>query len=90
MTESSPYTILLFHTGRNGQPLWKIETDGRLLFEEWAKRNKARFTGFVIPNVFGPFGNPFYNSVIATFCYQLTHNEQPKIVTDMPILSLST
>jgi UDP-2-acetamido-2,6-beta-L-arabino-hexul-4-ose reductase len=29
--------------------------------------------------VFGPFGNPFYNSVVATFCHQLTHNATPKI-----------
>lgn len=60
----------------------KSKRDGRVLFEQWAVRNKSRFTGFVIPNVFGPFGNPFYNSVIATFCHQLTHNEQPKIMVD--------
>lgn len=36
----------------------------------------------VIPNVFGPFGQPFYNSVIATFCYQLTHGETPEIHVD--------
>ena len=60
----------------------KSKHDGRLLFEQWAKRNQARFTGFVIPNVFGPFGNPFYNSVVATFCHQLTHGEQPKIMID--------
>ena len=40
------------------------------------------FTGLVVPNVFGPFGNPYYNSVIATFSYQLTHNEIPKIEVD--------
>jgi UDP-2-acetamido-2,6-beta-L-arabino-hexul-4-ose reductase len=60
----------------------KSKHDGRLLFEQWAEQTNGRFTGFVIPNVFGPFGNPFYNSVIATFCHQLTHNEQPKIVID--------
>jgi UDP-2-acetamido-2,6-beta-L-arabino-hexul-4-ose reductase len=60
----------------------KSKHDGRLLFEEWAVRNNARFTGFVIPNVFGPFGNPFYNSVVATFCHQLTHNVQPRIDVD--------
>jgi UDP-2-acetamido-2,6-beta-L-arabino-hexul-4-ose reductase len=60
----------------------RSKRDGRLLFEQWAKRNKARFTGFVIPNVFGPFGNPYYNSVVATFCHQLTHNEQPRIMVD--------
>jgi UDP-2-acetamido-2,6-beta-L-arabino-hexul-4-ose reductase len=32
--------------------------------------------------VFGPFGNPFYNSVVATFCHQLTHDEQPRIDID--------
>ena len=36
----------------------------------------------VIPNVFGPFGNPFYNSVIATFSHQLNHGETPKIEVD--------
>jgi len=36
----------------------------------------------VIPNVFGPFGNPYYNSVIATFSYQLNHDETPKIDID--------
>jgi UDP-2-acetamido-2,6-beta-L-arabino-hexul-4-ose reductase len=60
----------------------KSKRDGRLLFEQWAARTNNRFTGFVIPNVFGPFGNPFYNSVIATFCHQLTHGEQPKILID--------
>lgn len=49
---------------------------------QWAKRNHSRFTGFVIPNVFGPFGSPYYNSVVATFCHQLTHGEQPKIMID--------
>jgi len=56
--------------------------EGRELLLNWAKRNKALFTGLVIPNVFGPFGNPFYNSVIATFSHQLTHNQQPKIEVD--------
>jgi len=60
----------------------KSKHDGRKLIEEWAIRNNAKFTGFIIPNVFGPFGNPYYNSFIATFCHQLTHGEQPEIQTD--------
>jgi UDP-2-acetamido-2,6-beta-L-arabino-hexul-4-ose reductase len=60
----------------------KSNHDGRLLFEQWAERTKSRFTGFVIPNVFGPFGNPYYNSVVATFCHQLTHDEQPEVLID--------
>lgn len=60
----------------------KSKKEGRELLINWAKKNDAAFTGMVIPNVFGPFGNPYYNSVIATFSHQLTHNEQPKIDVD--------
>ena len=51
----------------------------RRLFDEWAQRTGAKFTGMVIPNVFGPFGKPNYNSVVATFCHKLTHGELPEI-----------
>jgi UDP-2-acetamido-2,6-beta-L-arabino-hexul-4-ose reductase len=60
----------------------KSKREGRQLIAEWAKIHNTLFTGLVIPNVFGPFGNPYYNSVVATFSHQLTHNEQPKIETD--------
>ena len=56
--------------------------EGRRLFAEWAKRNNAKFTGCVIPNVFGPHGRPNYNSVVATFCHKLTHGETPEIQVD--------
>ena len=52
------------------------------MLAQWAEKNGAIFTGMVIPNVFGPFGNPYYNSVVATFSHQLTHNENPKIDVD--------
>lgn len=60
----------------------KSKKEGRELLINWAEKNDAKFTGFVIPNVFGPFGHPYYNSVIATFSHQLTHNETPKIDID--------
>lgn len=60
----------------------KSKRDGRKLLAEWVARNGGRFTGMIIPNVFGPFGNPYYNSVVATFAHQLTHDGQPKIETD--------
>jgi UDP-2-acetamido-2,6-beta-L-arabino-hexul-4-ose reductase len=60
----------------------RSKKEGRELFEHWANKNSSNFTGFVIPNVFGSFGNPYYNSVIATFCHQLTHNETPRIDVD--------
>jgi len=60
----------------------KSKREGREMLAAWAAKNKAPFTGLIIPNVFGPFGQPYYNSVIATFCHQLTHGEQPKIEVD--------
>ena len=63
-------------------PYGRSKKEGRRLLEEWATKNKARFTGLIMPNVFGPFGHPYYNSVVATFCHQLTHDEQPKIDVD--------
>jgi len=32
---------------------------GREIIANWAEKNHGIFTGLVIPNVFGPFGNPF-------------------------------
>lgn len=63
-------------------PYGNSKKEGRKLLSKWAAKNKAIFTGLIIPNVFGPFGNPYYNSVIATFSYQLTHNETPRINVD--------
>jgi len=63
-------------------PYGKSKKVGREMLESWAQKNKAGFTGLIIPNVFGPFGRPYYNSVVATFCHQLSHNEQPQIQID--------
>jgi UDP-2-acetamido-2,6-beta-L-arabino-hexul-4-ose reductase len=85
-TGNLPHILFSSSTQEERDNLYgKSKHDGRILFEEWAERNQARFTGFIIPNVFGPFGNPFYNSVVATFCHQLTHNLQPKIEIDANI-----
>lgn len=50
--------------------------------QEWADGCGARLTTVVLPNVFGEFGRPFYNSVVATFCHHLVHGEEPRIVAD--------
>jgi len=60
----------------------KSKREGRLVLRHWAEKNGAPFTGMVIPNVFGPLGNPYYNSVVATFSHQLTHDEQPRVEVD--------
>jgi len=63
-------------------PYGRSKRIGRELLEDWASRNEAEFLGLIIPNVFGPFGVPFYNSVISTFSHQLVSGEQPRIEID--------
>jgi UDP-2-acetamido-2,6-beta-L-arabino-hexul-4-ose reductase len=66
-------------------PYGKSKREGRRLFEDWARENKSSFTGLIIPNVYGPFGLPNYNSFVATFCHKLTHGEEPVILIDSEI-----
>ncbi len=82
-THSKPHILFSSSTQEERENLYgKSKKEGRQLLEDWARKNNAKFTGLVIPNVYGPFGNPYFNSVVATFCHQLTHNEQPKIEID--------
>lgn len=60
----------------------KSKKEGRELLKIWGKQNKAPFTGMIIPNVFGAFGHPYYNSVVATFAHQVANNGTPEIQVD--------
>jgi UDP-2-acetamido-2,6-beta-L-arabino-hexul-4-ose reductase len=43
---------------------------------------QSPFMDAIIPNVFGEHGKPYYNSVVATFCHQLSIGETPRIQVD--------
>lgn len=60
----------------------KSKKEGRELFEKWAKESGGTFTGLVIPNVYGPFSRPNYNTFVATFAHKLIAGEQPTIDVD--------
>jgi UDP-2-acetamido-2,6-beta-L-arabino-hexul-4-ose reductase len=60
----------------------KSKKDGRIILENWALSTENTLTGLIIPNVFGPFGNPYYNSVISTFSHQISRNIPTKIEID--------
>ena len=80
---STPHILFSSSTQEERDNLYgKSKKEGRKLLERWADKNDSQFTGLIIPNVYGPFGHPYYNSVVATFCHQLTHNEQPSIEVD--------
>lgn len=82
-TGNKPHVIFSSSTQEEFDNLYgRSKRDGRLMFEKWASVEGARFTAMVIPNVFGPFGKPFYNSVVATFSHLLTHGGEPQIHVD--------
>ena len=82
-TGSRPHILFSSSTQEERDNIFgKSKREGRQLLSDWAVQNGVSFTGMVIPNVFGPFGNPYYNSVVATFSHQLTHDQQPRVDTD--------
>lgn len=79
----APHVIISSSTQEERDNVYgKSKREGREMLSEWAQQVDAKFTGLIIPNVFGPFGEPFYNSVVATFCHQISRGEQPKIEVD--------
>lgn len=83
---SKPHILFSSSTQEELDNLYgKSKRKGREILEDWAAKNSTAFTGLIIPNVYGPFGHPYYNSVVATFCHQLTHNETPQIETDSEV-----
>ena len=82
-TNSKAHVILSSSSQEEKDNLYgKSKKEGRELLISWAKDAGATFTGLIIPNVFGPFGQPYYNSVIATFCHQISNGESPQIQVD--------
>lgn len=82
-TKATPHIIFSSSTQEEMDNVYgKSKLKGRNALENWATKTGAKVAGLVIPNVFGPFGKPYYNSVVATFCHQLTHGETPTINVD--------
>ena len=85
-TKSKPHILISSSTQEElGNLYGRSKMECRMALGAWAKNEKALFTGLIIPNVYGPFGKPYYNSVVATFCHQLTHRENPIIHNDNQI-----
>ncbi|ULT28249.1 NAD-dependent epimerase/dehydratase family protein [Sphingobacterium sp. E70] len=82
-TKSKAHVLISSSIQENYDNLYgKSKKAGREALINWAQHSGGKATGLIIPNVFGAFGKPFYNSFIATFCYQLTHGGTPSIAND--------
>ncbi len=82
-TDSKPHLIISSSSQEKRDNLYgKSKIDSRLYLSNWVKEKGGKLSGLIIPNVFGPFGQPYYNSVIATFCHQISRGETPHIEID--------
>ena len=70
---------------KHDNPYGRSKMKCRELLSKWAKESNNQVTILVIPNVFGAFCRPFYNSFVATFCHQITHDLEPKINIDSEV-----
>ena len=68
------------HQMREGD-YYASKRDGQKLFNTWG----GKFTAMIMPNTFGPYGKPYFNSVVSTFCYKVAHGEQAEIMIDAPV-----
>ncbi|MCF7892301.1 MAG: NAD-dependent epimerase/dehydratase family protein, partial [Candidatus Omnitrophica bacterium] len=57
-----------------GNPYGQSKKAAEALFKEYSKKTNAKVTVFRLQNVFGKWCKPNYNSVVATFCYNISHN----------------
>ena len=85
-TKSKPHIIFASSTQEYMNNVYgKSKKIARLNLKDWSLLNKSIFNGLIIPNVFGTFGVPFYNSFISTFSHQLINNEIPVINNDSEV-----
>ena len=83
---ATPHVVFSSSTQEERDNLYgQSKRDGRKMLEAWAASHGAAFTGLVVPNVFGPFGRPFYNSFVPTFAHQLFRGEEPSIQMDADV-----
>ena len=70
----------------------RSKKDSRSLFINESKLNGFIFSGLILPNVYGPFGKPNYNSFIPTFCQKICSGKTVEIIknSEIPLIYIDT
>jgi UDP-2-acetamido-2,6-beta-L-arabino-hexul-4-ose reductase len=64
----------------------KLKAEKILL--DYKKNTKAQVLIYRLPNIFGKWSKPFYNSAVATFCYQVLKKQNMTIINPNKKISL--
>lgn len=70
-------------------PYGKSKKQAEMAIFDWAKKNKCPVYIYRLPNLFGKWSRPNYNSVIATFCYNVSRGIDIQINDPRTVLSLA-
>ena len=60
----------------------KAKVECEQIIQLWCQQYGGKFYNLRIPNVFGPFCKPNYNSFVATFCHNLCSGKDVKVTED--------
>ena len=66
----------------NGSEYGDAKARASEMLRRGAEAVGAEFVDVRLPNLFGEHGRAFYNSVVATFCHQLVHDQPPTVEED--------
>lgn len=72
----------------NGSIYGTAKGQAGVILETAAGDVGAVFKNIELPNLFGEFGRPFYNSVVATFSHQIANGERPEVKQDKELTLL--
>jgi UDP-2-acetamido-2,6-beta-L-arabino-hexul-4-ose reductase len=73
----------------NDNPYGNSKRQGEAVLEQFSKDNGNNVLIYRLPNLFGKWCKPNYNSVIATFCYKIARDEEIQVNDKNVILKLN-
>lgn len=84
-------TIILSSSiqANNDNPYGISKKQGEEVLKEFSKNNGNEIFIYRLPNLFGKWCKPNYNSVIATFCYKIARDEEIQINDENVVLKLN-
>ena len=58
------------------------------ILKKFSSTNKSNVIILRLPNIFGKWSKPNYNSVVSTFCYNVSRGKQNKVINPNKVLNL--
>ena len=71
-----------------GSPYGDTKIAAENTLQDLAKNNGSSINICRLPNVYGKWSKPFYNSVVATFCHQIANSQEVEINNKSTLLEL--